>query len=310
MYSGRFQPQKRSIRLLIALFLFSLAVTVTANPCRSGILYELELQGVSSYVTGGIHVPFGVTALPERFSDFLNQSNIVGFEVVAPGEGEMQRRAEVIQLIADDPNWIASVTPEMLRMLRLQIPRLFDSDGKVQPQFANMNRYLIAELAVGSTVRINQGARSIDALIQANALNRNAKLIEVEGFERSLSHYSLLSSSQRNRYLEGSLRLANKSGLDSASSYLELVERAWCDGKLEEIQRATEKLWKDNDLPAEVAQLINTDRNDYMASAMIEHMKTYRTTIFFSVGVMHLVGQNSILSKLSKSGVTVRKIML
>jgi uncharacterized protein len=294
------------MRRQIIVFLLSLTCLTLAPAwaAERGALFKLSGGGHAMYLFGTMHV-----GLPEfyplepRIAAALAQAPTLALEIdPMQAPGAMARAMHEHGLLA--PGSADSNVPPALRA---RLARVLERAHIDPVTVAPLKPWVVATaLALAEySAQGFQPELSVDLHLARLARAGKAKVIELESVEAQLALFDRLSSAQQWRFLEESIELI-ESGRQGAE--VRQIVDAWRTADKKALDAIAERAEKDTSLSGTfVRQVLLEGRNGLLADKLAQLLAREDNSVA-AIGVLHLLGKNSVPALLRARGVTVERV--
>lgn len=288
------------------------APEVQATP----LLYHVTGEaGQEMYLMGTIHVGDARTAfLPDEVYAALSQCDALAVEA---------NIAEMEEELLADPELAAKYTEAYMNPFNDTTKRLLDSDvydkaikllkagGNYSSNTEHMKPFVWASSIENFYLTQGQlsAEKGMDMRLLELAKEQDKKIIEVESILLQLEMFSNFSTELQVLLLEEALNSNMAEYCNEAETLYEL----WCTGDEAELRKVmTQDI---SDLPDEERALyqeyldaVIIQRNKNMLDKAIFHLKC-GDTVFYAVGLAHLLQENGLVDTLREAGYTVEQVI-
>ena len=284
------------------------------------LFYEVSGDGgAKMYLLGTIHVGDGRTdRLPQVVLDALEASDALAVEFDVDAFNESAMEDEDLQSVlaecffyADGSTISAHIDPDLYARA---VP-LMKAAGQYSATAESMKPYLWAlalqQFCLSSERRLSSD-RGVDTRLMALAREQNKPILDVESGESQLRMMAEFSDDVQQMLLREAVGVSRT---QTARETWELYEM-WCEG---DEQALTALL--SSSAEADLAELDEADRKIYAEydremlgdrnAAMLEVADGYLkggTTVFYAVGLAHLLGEQGLIAALRGAGYTVTPV--
>lgn len=280
------------------------AVAVEREAPRRGALYRVRQEGKTSYLFGTVHV--GKQAfypLEPQVTRALAESTSLVLELDTRADDAFQAALARHARYAPGDSVRNHVSTETLAMLNLAL-------GKAGMSLAAMEHYkpwLLANVLVGAEIE-RQGYRrsnGVEQYLLRTAEQQSKPLRELESADYQLSLFETLDDTQQEAYLRENLaELASGVALTKTANLLD----AWSQADAPGIWAAWKTLTSGETVSATFMEhTLLGKRNPQMATSIEAIMRQDRVA-FVGVGLLHLVGDNSLPQLLRERGYQVEQL--
>lgn len=271
---------------------------------QGGAMFEIQRAGQSAYVFGTIHVgradfyPFD-----DKVLQALQHSTSVALEI---DPGNTQGLAALMTkygIYADGK----SLAQELSQPLQQQLNPLLKKYGLTPAAVANMKPWLLATV-LGISEYTYQGylpQYGVDSTLAAFAKSHDKPLVELETAEQQLSLLGKLTSTEQIQFLQDSIDEIQDP--EKARRSLQLIT-LWRDGDVEGLTAMLAELTSDDTFTGKFVQRALLDERNPGLADGIAKLASTTPHAFVGIGMLHLVGKNSVLAILQQRGYTVTRI--
>jgi uncharacterized protein YbaP (TraB family) len=281
------------------------ATQAQVAPARQGgALFKVQRTGQSAYVFGTIHVgradfyPFD-----DKILQALQHSSSVALEI---DPGNTQGLAALVTkygIYADG----ASLARDLPQALQQQLNPLLERYGLTPAAVANMKPWLLATL-LGISEYSYQGylpQYGVDGSLAAFAKSHGKPLIELETAEQQLSLLGKLTAAEQIQFLQDSIDEIQDP--EKAQRSLQLIT-LWRNGDVEGLTAMLADMTSDDTFTGKFVQRALLDERNPGLADGIARLAGTTPRAFVGIGMLHLVGQHSVLAILQQRGYTVTRI--
>ena len=299
-------------RILGALCLTFLLLTLVAcgsqedtPPVSRGILYEVEGGNTGVYLFGSVHIGHeDMYPLHDSVKEALERSDVIGLEIDFSPMTEEQIALEMLEygLLTDGRQMTDIISQELFDEI-VEITSPLGVPGPVLNHFRPWYAGLIL-----NEVLINNTRYSTEYGVENYLLTEygDKETISLETFAHQFAPYQLLSNESQAIYLKDML-----DEMEEAEEDLDEMIAHWREGDVEAFAELREKILEEAETESlkrfHEASLDERDRQMAEVIAGILESDDERT-YFITVGTLHLVGENSIVERLSQMGFEVRLV--
>lgn len=271
---------------------------------RRGVLYRVRHQGGSSYLFGTIHV--GKQAfypLEPQVSRALAEARTLVLELDVRANADFQQALGKYGSYPAGQNLRQHLSPATMQRLQ----RALDKNGISLDSVAGFRPWLVANLLVGMEMEKlgYQRSKGVEGFLLEAALRQKKPLRELETADYQLSLFGSLDAAQQERYL-----LENLDDLDSGAALKKsagLID-AWSAADRVRMAELSRELTTGDTVSARfMEQTLLGKRNPEMA-ANIETILAREPGAFVGIGLLHLLGENSVPQLLKQRGYEVEQV--
>jgi uncharacterized protein YbaP (TraB family) len=279
-------------------------LTPAALSRQGGALFKIQGSGHSAYIFGTIHVGRAdFYPLDDKVLQALQHSSCIALEI---DPANTQALASLMTRYGVYPDG-KSLAQDLPPALHRQLNPLLEKYGLTPARVANMKPWLLATV-LGLSEYSRQGylpRYGVDATLAAFAKNHGKRLVELESAEQQLSLLSKLPHAEQIRFLQDSVDEIQDPAKAQRSSQLIAL---WRNGDLDGMSAMLAELTSDQTFTGKFVQRALLDgRNPGLADG-IAKLISATPEAFVGIGMLHLVGANSVLLILQQRGYTVQRI--
>lgn len=271
---------------------------------QGGALFKVQRAGQSAHVFGTIHVgradfyPFDDKVLQP-----LQHSSAIALEIDPGNTHGLAALMTKYGIYADGK----SPAQELPQPLQKQLDPLLEKYGLTPAAVANMRPWLLATV-LGISEYTYQGylpQYGVDSTLAAFAKSHHKPLVELETAEQQLSLLGKLTSTEQLQFLQDSIDEIQDP--EKAQRSLQLIT-LWRIGDVDGLTAMLAELTSDDTFTGKFVQRALLDeRNPGLADGIAKLANT-TPHAFVGIGMLHLVGKNSVLAILQQRGYTVTRI--
>ncbi len=292
------------VRQIIVFFLSLLMLLPCAWGAERGALFKVSAKGHTMYLFGTMHVgQAGFYPLEEKISTALAKASTLALEIDPLGDPAALQAALQAHGMASP----ATAQDALPAPLRERLRRVLAKAGIDPAAVAPFKPWLVATiLAMGEYAA--QGYRadlSVDMHLAQLARSSKVPVISLETPALQMGLFSRLSDAEQLSFLEESLTLI-ENGKQSAE--VRQIVQAWGSADRQVFDQIAERAAKDTTLAGRfVKNVLLDERNVGLADKLARLLEREANTVA-AIGVLHLVGSNSVPALLSARGVSVERI--
>jgi uncharacterized protein YbaP (TraB family) len=296
-----------SIFRLFAALLFALCwlCMPAAFAAERGALFRLTLDGHVMHLFGTLHVGLPeFYPLEERIADALGAASTLALEI-DPDQprADLQHAVRTYGMLAPgNPGYDSLPSAQQMRL-----DRLLRQGGLDASSMLLFKPVLLATmLALAEYTR--QGYRtdlSSDAWLARQARERHVRVLELESLDGQLALLDRLPVPDRWRFLDEMMDT-----IESGAQRTEAREivRAWSMADQRALDRIAAQCETDRSVSGRfVTQVLLKERNVVLAARLLELLRGEDRTVA-AIGVLHLLGGQSVPALLAQQGVNVERI--
>ncbi|WP_211463829.1 TraB/GumN family protein [Collimonas silvisoli] len=271
---------------------------------QGGALFKIQRSSHSAYVFGTIHVgradfyPFD-----DKVLQALQQSSSIALEI---DPGNTQGLAALMTkygVYADGK----SLAQELPSPLQQQLNPLLEKYGLTPAAVTNMKPWLLATV-LGIGEYTHQGylpQYGVDTTLAAFAKSHGKPLIELETAEQQVSLLGKLTSAEQIQFLQDSIDEIQDPA--KAQRSLQMIA-LWRNGDVDGMAAMLAELTSDDTFTGKFVQRALLDQRNPGLADGIARLTRSTPHAFVGIGMLHLVGKNSVLAILRQRGYTVTRI--
>jgi len=264
-------------------------------------------DGQTMHLFGSIHAgDLSIYPLPGTIMDAFTSADYLAVEVdiVAFAEDMAAMMAFNMELMYQDGRTVADEIGEELTVKALDLIRelKINVGGPVEL----MRLFKPFMLIQVFTIPVLEGAGleaelGLDMFFLEEAKKRGIEILEVESIESQLAAFNSFSPELNIALIESALDI--EAGVEGL---IELYE-AWKIGDEQFIEAMKTEEDMDSELDAEYMDILLTQRDIVMADAVEQYFAEGKN-VFYVVGLMHLVGEDSVVDLLRQRGYDVEVV--
>ncbi|MFC5472335.1 TraB/GumN family protein [Paraherbaspirillum soli] len=309
----------RPHHLLLPLTLGALLLLPTAVPAKDvatdveaqtqvsrqgGALFKIQRAGHTVYLFGTIHIGRAdFYPLDPKVRQALKQSSRIALELDPGNAQAMMPSLQKYGMYADGNTNTQDLPPA----LQQSVSALLEKNGMPTANLAVMKPWLLATMLALSeyTGSGYQPQYGVDTVLADFAHSQHKPLVELESAEQQLSLMGNLSISDQVLFLQDTV--TGMSDPANAKKALQLVA-LWRGGDLDGLAAMLQELTNDATFSSKFVQRALLDgRNPGLADGIGKLLKS-TPTAFAGIGILHLVGSNSVPALLRQRGYSVERI--
>ncbi len=270
--------------------------------------------GQEMYLLGTIHVGDARTAfLPDKIYDALDKSDALAVESdIIKMEQEMASDPEVAaQFAATYINPDSAATKDQLDAdVYNKAVKLLKASGNYNSNLEYMKPYLWSSTIENFYVTLGQlsAEKGVDRRLLELAKEQDKQILEVESALEQMKTFMNFSTELQILLLEESVASTATEYCDGVQSLYEL----WCAGE-ESVLRETltddtsDMTDEEYTLYQEYLNAMTIQRNQNMLEVAISYLES-GDTVFYAVGLAHLLQENGLVDTLRQAGYTVEQV--
>jgi uncharacterized protein len=276
----------------------------TASVRQGGAMFQIQRDGHSAYVFGTIHVgKADFYPLDAKILQAIQQSSCIALEIDPNNTQAMIPLMKKYGLYLDGKSHQKDLPPKLQKELAV----LLEKYNMTPDQVANLKPWLIATM-LGINEYASQGYLSqygVDITLATLAKSSKKRLVELETAEAQLSLLGNLSHAEQVEFLQDSVDEMQDPAKTQRS--LELVN-LWRNGDIDGLAAMLAEMNAEDTFASKFMQRALLDgRNPGLADG-ISKLTNSTADPFVAIGMLHLVGPNSVLAILQQHGYTVKRL--
>lgn len=271
---------------------------------QGGAMFQIQRDGHSAYVFGTIHVgKADFYPLDAKVLQALQQSCCLALEIDPGNTQAMIPLMKKYGFYLDGKPHQKDLPPK----LQKQLAALLGKYNMAPEQVASLKPWLIATM-LGISEYASQGYLSqygVDSTLASLAKSGNKRLVELETAEAQLSLLGGLSHAEQVQFLQDSVDEIQDPA--KAQRSVDLVN-LWRNGDIDGLAAMLAEMNAEDSFASKFMQRALLDgRNPGLADG-IAKLTASASDPFVAIGMLHLVGPNSVLAILQQRGYTVKRI--
>jgi len=271
---------------------------------QGGAMFQIQRDGHSAYVFGTIHVgKADFYPMDAKVLQALQQSNCLALEIDPNATQAMIPLMKKYGFYADGKPHQKDLPPK----LQKQLAALLEKYNMAPEQIASLKPWLIATM-LGINEYASQGYLSqygVDSTLANLAKSSNKRLVELETAEAQLALLGNLSTAEQVQFLQDSVDEIQDPG--RAQRSLDLV-KLWRNGDIDGLAAMLAEMNAEDSFASKFMQSALLDgRNPGLADG-IAKLTAAAGNPFVAIGMLHLVGPNSVLAILQQRGYSVKRV--
>jgi uncharacterized protein YbaP (TraB family) len=286
--------------IVVFLSLFWLVVA-PASATDRGALFKVTGSGHTMYLFGTMHV-----GLPEFYPLEARIAQAVAAAPTLALEVDPALAPEVVGKAMLD-HGMAAAGARMPAPLAARLARALGKAGIDPASVAPYKPWLVAVILTIQEVTA-QGyspALAVDAHLSGLARAGNIKVISLESAELQMAMFDRLSDADQLRFLDQSIAMIETG--KARADIREIVD-AWRAADRKALDALAEKLERDTTFFGRFTQqVLLAERNPGMAEKLLQLLAQENNTVA-AIGVLHLLGKNSVPALMRARGVTVERV--
>jgi uncharacterized protein YbaP (TraB family) len=270
-----------------------------------GALFKISQGGHALYLFGTIHVGApDFFPLEPRISAALEKAPVLALEI--DPQGDPRGMAMAVQKHGiyqrGGPAW-----SELSPAYRARLERLLKQYQIEEETVAHMKPWLLASLLTVSEFAA-QGydtSLAVDGWLARQAHARGQTIVELESVESQMALFDQMSKAEQVRFLEESIDgIEDHEQADQARE----IANAWRNADAAALDALARKAEQDHTFSGRFVQKVLLDGRNPALAANIAKLLARENNSVAAIGVLHLVGVNSVPELLRKRGLAVERI--
>ncbi|AIY43787.1 hypothetical protein LT85_4629 [Collimonas arenae] len=271
---------------------------------QGGAMFQVQRDGHSAYLFGTIHVgKADFYPLDAKILQAIQQSSCIALEIDPNNNQAMVPLIKKYGIYPDGKSHQKDLPPK----LQKELAALLEKYGMAPDQVASLKPWLIATM-LGINEYSSQGYLSqygVDTTLANLAKKSNKRLVELETADAQLSLLGSLSYTEQVQFLQDSIDEIQDPA--KAQRSLELVN-LWRSGDVDGLAAMLAEMNSEDTFASKFMQRSLLDgRNPGLADG-IAKLANSTNAPFVAIGMLHLVGPNSVLAILQQRGYTVTRV--
>ncbi|WP_242404620.1 TraB/GumN family protein [Janthinobacterium agaricidamnosum] len=276
-----------------------------AKAPNRGALFKVEQGGHTLYLFGTIHVGEpGFFPLEPRVTQALKRASVLALEVDPNGD-QKNVVSSLVKYGMDSPGQVLEndCRPALLPRLAPLLKKFAIAPESAAP----MKPWLLASvLAIGEFSA--QGYKSelaVDSYLSRQAHARKIPVLELESMESQMGLFGNMSMADQCRFLEEGL-----DGLEDQDQVRQAREmaQAWGSADAAALDKVAQEATDDKTFSGKfMQQVLLEGRNPGLADGIAKLLGRENNSLA-AIGVLHLIGANSVPDLLRKRGLKVERV--
>ncbi|MET3130178.1 uncharacterized protein YbaP (TraB family) [Oxalobacteraceae bacterium GrIS 1.11] len=300
--------RRQIIVMFCSLFCLALparAVEAPAAAPNRGALFKVEGGGHTLYLFGTIHVGApDFYPLEARVTAALRDASTLALEVDPNGDPALMLGAlRKYALYAGGGPAAADIAPSF----KPRLERLLRQYAIPAESVAAMKPWMLASvLAISQFAALGyQPGLGIDAYLSRQAHERKIPVLELESMESQLALFGGLSLAEQCRFLEESIAAIEDQ--EQAAQAKEIAQ-AWRNADAAALDQLARRLADDDSFSGRFAQKVLLEQRNPGLAKGIAALLARESNTMAAIGVLHLVGANSVPALLRARGLKVERV--
>lgn len=271
-----------------------------------GALFKVVRGSHTLYLFGTIHVGSpDYFPLEPRIAGALRRASVLALEV--DPNGEQEKIVGALRKYGLDAPGQPAVDGDCRPALKARLAPLLAKYGIPPEAAAPMKPWLLASvLAVGEfSAQGYQSALAVDSYLSAQAHQRKVPVLELESMDSQMGLFGALTLAEQCRFLEDGL-----DGLEQQEQAREAREltQAWGRADAAAFDKLATEAADDKTFSGQFMQKVLLEsRNPGLADGIAKLLVRENNSVA-AIGILHLVGSNSVPDLLRKKGLKVERV--
>ncbi|MYN05807.1 TraB/GumN family protein [Pseudoduganella aquatica] len=298
--------RRQIIVMFCSLFLLLPGAAQAGTAVDRGALFKLEQGGHTAYLFGTIHVGAAdFYPLEPRVMQALQRATVLALEVDPLGDP-----AKIVQAVREHGMYArgggpasAELPVEYRQRLARLLRRYAIDDGAV----AAMKPWMLASLLTVSEFAAQgyQASLAVDSWLSQQARERKLPVLELESVGGQMALFSGMSAAEQALFLQEGIAAIEDQ--EQAAQAREITD-AWRKADAAALEALARKAADDGTFSGRFVQQVLLDgRNPALADNIVKLLAREKNSLV-AIGVLHLVGTNSVPELLKQRGVAVERI--
>lgn len=300
--------RRQIIVMFCGLFLLPLQHAFAEAPpaaVNRGALFKVQQAGHTLYLFGTIHVGSpDFYPLEPTVTRALREAGALALEVDPLGD-QRAGVAAVLKYGMDAPG--AKVPPDCRQTLAPRLAPLLQKYGLQPAATALMKPWMLASvLAIGEFSTLGYSPTlAVDSYLSKQAKSYRIPIVELESMDSQMALFGAMTTADQCRFLEDGIDAIEA---QHQSDEAREIAQAWRTADQAALERISATAEQDPSYAAQFVQKVLLDgRNPALADG-IARLLSRETHSLAAIGVLHLVGTNSVPKLLEQKGLKVERI--
>jgi uncharacterized protein YbaP (TraB family) len=270
-----------------------------------GALFKISQGSHTLYLFGTIHVGApDFYPLEPRITGALEKASVLALEIDPQGDPQRMARAVRKHGLYEKGGPAAS---ELSPAYRTRLERLLRQYQIEAETVAQMKPWLLASLLTVSEFAAQgyEASLAVDGWLAKQAHVHGKTIVELESVESQMALFDQMSKAEQVRFLEESI--AGIEDHEQADQAREIAE-AWRNADVAALDALARKAERDQTFSGRFVQKVLLDGRNPALAANIAKLLARENNSVAAIGVLHLVGVNSVPELLRKRGLAVERI--
>ena len=293
--------RRRIIVVFLSLFWLIVAPALGAD---RGALFKIGAHGHTMYLFGTMHVGQPeFYPLEPRIAAAVAGASTLALEIDPAADPSAMARALQAYGMAAPGTMDKDMTPT----LRARLKKALDKAGIDSEAMAQFKPWLVATV-LAMAEYASQGYRadlSVDDHLAQLARRSKVPVIGLESPGSQMSLFNRLSNAEQLRFLEESIELLESGKL--RAEVRQIVE-AWRTADRRGLDAIAERAASDTSVSGQFVKKVLLDERNVMMADKLDSLLKREDNSVAAIGVLHLVGSNSVPALLSARGISVERV--
>lgn len=300
--------RRQIIVMFCGLFLLPLPAAFAEAPLAAvnrGALFKVQDANHTLYLFGTIHVGApDFYPLEPTVTRALHEAGALALEIDPTFDPRLAAGA-VLKYGMDTPG--VKLPADCRQALAPRVSPLLQKYGIPAESVAPMKPWMLASvLAISEFSTLGYRTDlAVDTYLAQQAKQRRIQVVELESMESQLALFGGMTQDEQCRFLEDSIEsIEDKDQKEEARE----IANAWRTADAAAFERLAAKAATDPSFAAQFVQKVLLDgRNPNLADGIAKLLKQEKSSLA-AIGVLHLVGKQSVPDLLRKKGLKVERI--
>lgn len=275
-----------------------------ADSTARGTLYKVQHQDKTAYLFGTIHI--GHTAFYPLDAQTMKALSESVRLVVEFDSRNTPAVMDAMARYAFYPNG-ERIDPHLSVRTKQQLRRTLPRFGLSFDKVASMKPWMIANLLIGMDAERDGLSLQLgtEVFLLDFAARHAMEVVELETADYQLALFDTMPSAHQEIYLQETL---DEITSGEANRKTQELIRAWkkADGKV--FRTLYKELMAEKSLSAGFMRTVLLDQRNVEMASKIDTLMERKSTSFFAVGLLHLIGDKGLPELLRKRGYAVQKL--
>ena len=280
------------------------ATTAVATPPNRGTLYRVQHDGHTAYLFGTIHVgQASFYPLEPVVLRALTESSKVAVELDIRDQPPLKAAVDKYGMLTPPQTLDQVLAPDTLKSLqqalnRLQIP--FAAIAKMKPWTVSNVLLAVTLERAGFTRDLG-----IEIVLLGQAKTLDKPVVSLESADFQIGLFDTLDAAQQEQYLRETLQTIRSGKIDRQSGAL---MDAWGRADSDELAKLLLQELSEPTVTADFTKRVLLDQRNGSLTVAIQNLIDAEASSFVAIGLLHLVGAESVPKLLERHGYRVEKL--